>query len=37
MAFRDHLKFAQTNSEPVSLIHGMWEVSKQQGHPITYF
>ena len=37
MAFRDHLKFAQTNSEPVSLIHGMWEVSKQQGHPLLIF
>ena len=37
MAFRDHLEFAQTETTPVSLIHGMWEYSKEHNHSLTVF
>lgn len=37
MAFRDHLKAAQTESEPVSIIHGLWEHSRASNHALTVF
>ena len=37
MAFRDHLEFAQTETTPVSLIHGMWKYSKEHNHSLTVF
>jgi len=37
MAFRDHLSAAETISEPVSLIHGMWEFSRTHNHPLIVF
>ena len=37
MAFRDHLEFAETETTPVSLIHGMWEYSKEHNHSLTVF
>tara|TARA_B100001996_G_scaffold295200_1_gene235457 strand:- start:44 stop:1315 length:1272 start_codon:yes stop_codon:yes gene_type:complete len=37
MAFRDHLEFAQTETSPVSLIHGMWKYSNEHNHSLTVF
>ena len=37
MAFRDHLGAADVVSHPVSLIHGMWEYSKNNNHPLLLF
>ena len=37
MAFRDHLEFAETETTPVSLIHGMWKYSKEHNHSLTVF
>ena len=37
MAFRDHLAAAKIISEPISLIHGMWEYSKNHQHPLLLF
>ncbi len=37
MAFRDHLGAADVVSHPVSLIHGMWEYSKSNNHPLLLF
>ena len=37
MAFRDHLGAAETISQPISLIHGMWEYSKGNQHPLLVF
>ena len=37
MAFRDHLGAAETITQPVSLIHGMWEYSKANQHPLLVF
>lgn len=37
MAFRDHLGAAETISQPISLIHGMWEYSKANQHPLLVF
>ena len=37
MAFRDHLSAAETISEPVSLIHGIWEFSRNHNHPLIVF
>ena len=37
MAFRDHLDAAETISQPISLIHGMWEYSKVNQHPLLVF
>ncbi|MED6338385.1 MAG: UbiD family decarboxylase, partial [Candidatus Thermoplasmatota archaeon] len=37
MAFRDHLGAAETISQPISLIHGMWEYSKDNNHPLLVF
>lgn len=37
MAFRDHLGAAETITQPVSLIHGMWEYSKASQHPLLVF
>lgn len=37
MAFRDHLEFAETKTEQVSLIHGMWEYSYKNKHALTVF
>ena len=37
MAFRDHLEFAQTETSPVSLIHGMWKYSNENNHSLTVF
>ena len=37
MAFRDHLKAAQTESAPVSIIHGLWEHSRASNHALTVF
>lgn len=37
MAFRDHLEFAETQTTPVSLIHGMWKYSNEHNHSLTVF
>ena len=37
MAFRDHLGAATVESNPVSLIHGMWEHSRASHHDLTLF
>ncbi len=37
MAFRDHLSAATTEKGAVSVIHGMWEYSRSNGHPLTIF
>ena len=37
MAFRDHLEFAETETSPVSLIHGMWKYSNENNHSLTVF
>ena len=37
MAFRDHLRFAETETTPVSLIHGMWKYSNENNHSLTVF
>ena len=37
MAFRDHLAAAQIESEPVSIIHGLWEHSRASNHALTVF
>ena len=37
MAFRDHLGAAQTETAPVSIIHGMWEHSRASRHALTVF
>jgi UbiD family decarboxylase len=37
MAFRDHLGFAETETTPVSLIHGMWKYSNEHNHSLTVF
>jgi len=37
MAFRDHLEFAETETSPVSLIHGMWKYSNEHNHSLTVF
>ncbi len=37
MAFRDHLGAAEIVSDPVSVIHGMWEYSRQKNHPLLLF
>jgi hypothetical protein len=37
MAFRDHLAAATTEKDAVSVIHGMWEHSRENGHPLTIF
>ena len=37
MAFRDHLEFAETETEQVSLIHGMWDYSYKNQHALTVF
>ncbi len=37
MAFRDHLGAAETISQPISLIHGMWEYSRTNQHPLLVF
>ena len=37
MAFRDHLSAATTEKDAVSVIHGMLEHSKNNGHPLTIF
>jgi 2,5-furandicarboxylate decarboxylase 1 len=37
MAFRDHLEFAETESNPISLIHGMWKYSYENNHKLTVF
>tara|TARA_B100000767_G_scaffold50997_1_gene46328 strand:+ start:4588 stop:5859 length:1272 start_codon:yes stop_codon:yes gene_type:complete len=37
MAFRDHLEFAETETTPVSLIHGMWKYSNEHNHSLTVF
>ena len=37
MAFRDHLGAATEESNPVSLIHGMWEHSRASHHDLTLF
>ncbi len=37
MAFRDHLAAAEIISQPISLIHGMWEYSKNNNHPLLVF
>lgn len=37
MAFRDHLGFAETEANPVSLIHGMWKYSNENNHSLTVF
>ena len=37
MAFRDHLSAATTEKDAVSVIHGMFEYSRNNGHPLTIF
>lgn len=37
MAFRDHLAAATIEKDAVSVIHGMWEHSRNNGHPLTIF
>ena len=37
MAFRDHLGAAETISQPISLIHGMWEYSQENNNPLLVF
>ena len=37
MAFRDHLGAAETISQPISLIHGMWEYSHENNNPLLVF
>ena len=37
MAFRDHLAAAEIISQPISLIHGMWEYSRNNNHPLLVF
>ena len=37
MAFRDHLSAATIENDAVSVIHGMWEHSRSNGHPLTIF
>ena len=37
MAFRDHLGAAETISQPISLIHGMWEYSQDNNNPLLVF
>ena len=37
MAFRDHLGAATEESNPTSLIHGMWEHSRASHHDLTMF
>ena len=37
MAFRDHLAAAEQISEPISLIHGMWEYSRSRNNPMLLF
>ena len=37
MAFRDHLGAATEESNPTSLIHGMWEHSRASHHDLTIF
>ena len=37
MAFRDHLGLATKVSQPISVKHGMWNYSRNNGHPLTIF
>ena len=37
MAFRDHLAAAEKISQPISLIHGMWEYSRSRNNPMLLF
>ena len=37
MAFRDHLGAAETISQSISLIHGMWEYSQNNNNPLLVF
>ena len=37
MAFRDHLTHARLVQEETSLIHGVWNYSRDQNHPMLLF
>ena len=36
MAFRDHLAGAYTPAEPISCIHGLFDLSKERGHDMIH-
>ena len=37
MAFRDHLTHARHVLDEVSLIHGVWQYSREHNHPMLLF